>query len=108
MILPMTLRLLASGDDSTHECEASGLESCVSLLLTPLCCDGTHEVTPIVSAMAGCDGLVSEHLVIENYVSLIRKKLRWEIIFLIGLKRYRDPKEEPIEKEHLMELKEIG
>ncbi|GJU06134.1 hypothetical protein Tco_1122564 [Tanacetum coccineum] len=29
-------------------------------------------------------------------------------IFPIGLKRYRDPKEEPIEKEPLMELKEIG
>ncbi|GJT90357.1 reverse transcriptase domain-containing protein [Tanacetum coccineum] len=29
-------------------------------------------------------------------------------IFPIGLKRYRDPKDEPIEKEPLMELKEIG
>ncbi|GJR75719.1 putative ribonuclease H-like domain-containing protein [Tanacetum coccineum] len=29
-------------------------------------------------------------------------------IFLFGLKRYRDPKEEPIGKEPLMELKEIG
>ncbi|GKA95996.1 hypothetical protein Tco_0818091 [Tanacetum coccineum] len=42
--------------------------------------------------------------VIENYVSLIRKKFCWETIFPIGL---RDPKEEPIEKEPLMELKEI-
>nr|GEZ01673.1 hypothetical protein [Tanacetum cinerariifolium] len=42
------------------------------------------------------------------YVSLIRKKFRWETIFLIGLKRYRDPKEEPIGKKPLMELKEIG
>ncbi|GKB80197.1 putative reverse transcriptase domain-containing protein [Tanacetum coccineum] len=46
--------------------------------------------------------------VTDCYVSLIRKKFRWETIFLIGLKRYKDPKEEPIEKEPLMELKEIG
>ncbi|GJW48971.1 hypothetical protein Tco_0080617 [Tanacetum coccineum] len=39
---------------------------------------------------------------------LILKKFRWGTIFPIGLKRYRDPKEEPIEKEPLMELKEIG
>nr|GEV03440.1 reverse transcriptase domain-containing protein [Tanacetum cinerariifolium] len=31
-------------------------ESCsVSILLTPLCCDGTHEVTPRVFALARCD-----------------------------------------------------
>ncbi|GJR79857.1 hypothetical protein Tco_0150642 [Tanacetum coccineum] len=46
--------------------------------------------------------------VTDCYVSLIRKKFRWGTIFLIGLKRYRDLKEEPIEKEPLMELKEIG
>ncbi|GKF43486.1 hypothetical protein Tco_0130038, partial [Tanacetum coccineum] len=32
----------------------------VSLLLTPLCCDDIHEVTPRVSALAGCNRLVSE------------------------------------------------
>ncbi|GJU61789.1 hypothetical protein Tco_1243624 [Tanacetum coccineum] len=32
----------------------------VSLLLTPLCCDDIHDVTPRVSALAGCDRLVSE------------------------------------------------
>ncbi|GKB99236.1 hypothetical protein Tco_0985373 [Tanacetum coccineum] len=37
-----------------------------SLLLTPLCCDDIHEVTPRVSALAGCDRLVSEPLVIEK------------------------------------------
>ncbi|GJS08596.1 hypothetical protein Tco_0365392 [Tanacetum coccineum] len=37
-----------------------------SLLLTPLCCDDIHDVTPRVSALAGCDRLVSEPLVIEN------------------------------------------
>ncbi|GJW66345.1 synaptobrevin, WD40/YVTN repeat-like-containing domain protein [Tanacetum coccineum] len=46
--------------------------------------------------------------VTECYVSLIHKKFCWGTIFPIGLKRYRDPKEEPIEKEPLMELKEIG
>ncbi|GJT78869.1 hypothetical protein Tco_1045594 [Tanacetum coccineum] len=79
-----------------------------SLLLTPLCCDDIHEVTICVFALAGCDRMVSEPLVIENYVSLSRKKFCWETIFLIGLKCYRDPKEEPIGKETLMELKEIG
>ncbi|GJW65221.1 hypothetical protein Tco_0117105 [Tanacetum coccineum] len=79
-----------------------------SLLLTPLCCDDIHDVTPRVSALAGCDRLVSEPLVIENYVSLIRKKFCWGTIFPIGLKRYSDSKEEPIEKEPLMELKKIG
>ncbi|GJS17189.1 putative reverse transcriptase domain-containing protein [Tanacetum coccineum] len=53
----------------------------VSLLLTLLCCDNTHEVTPRVSALAECDRLVSEPLVIENYVSLIRKKFCWGTIF---------------------------
>ncbi|GKA28617.1 hypothetical protein Tco_0714862 [Tanacetum coccineum] len=53
--------------------------------------------------VANCDNCA-----LSNYVSLIRKKFRWGTIFLIGLKRYRDPKEEPIEKEPLIELKEIG
>ncbi|GJS53619.1 ribonuclease H-like domain-containing protein [Tanacetum coccineum] len=30
-----------------------------SLLLTPLCCDDIHEVTPRVSALAGCDNSVA-------------------------------------------------
>ncbi|GKA99353.1 putative reverse transcriptase domain-containing protein, partial [Tanacetum coccineum] len=38
-----------------------------SLLLTPLCCDDIHEVTPRVFALAGCDRLVSEPLVIKKY-----------------------------------------
>ncbi|GJX42948.1 putative reverse transcriptase domain-containing protein [Tanacetum coccineum] len=32
----------------------------VSLLLTPLCCDDIHDVTPRVSALAGCDRLSSK------------------------------------------------
>ncbi|GKB33539.1 hypothetical protein Tco_0872940, partial [Tanacetum coccineum] len=46
-----------------------------SLLLTPLCCDDIHDVTPCVSALAGCDRLVSEPLVIENR-NHVRKFLR--------------------------------
>ncbi|GJX81422.1 hypothetical protein Tco_0330903 [Tanacetum coccineum] len=38
-----------------------------SLLLTSLCCDDIHEVTPRVSALAWCDRLVAEPLVIENH-----------------------------------------
>ncbi|GJV40001.1 hypothetical protein Tco_1418441 [Tanacetum coccineum] len=57
---------LASGDDSTHGfaiwimghvpsqlCYAYS----ESLLLTPLCCNDIHDVTPRVSALAGCDNL---------------------------------------------------
>ncbi|GJR15951.1 hypothetical protein Tco_0798603 [Tanacetum coccineum] len=61
-----------------------------SLLLTPLCCDDIHDVTPRVSALAGCDKLVSEPLVIENILvmfSLTRKKSRWGTIFPTGLER---------------------
>ncbi|GJQ89190.1 hypothetical protein Tco_0000329 [Tanacetum coccineum] len=43
-----------------------------SLLLTPLCCDDIHDVTPRVSALAGCDRLVSEPLVIENCAFIVR------------------------------------
>ncbi|GJX75350.1 hypothetical protein Tco_0313945 [Tanacetum coccineum] len=36
------------------------LDGQFSLLLTPLCCDDTYDVTPRVSALARCDRLVSE------------------------------------------------
>ncbi|GJR37636.1 putative reverse transcriptase domain-containing protein [Tanacetum coccineum] len=80
-------------------CALSSYACSNSLLLTPLYCDDIHDVTPRVSALTGCNRLVSESLDIENYVSFIRKKFCWGTIFSIGLKRYRDPKEEPIEKE---------
>ncbi|GJV34161.1 hypothetical protein Tco_1394561 [Tanacetum coccineum] len=73
-----------------------------SLLLTPLCCDDIHDVTPRVSALAGCDRLVSEPLVIENILVMFsptRKKSRWGTIFPTGLERYKEP---------LVEPKEIG
>ncbi|GJX25153.1 hypothetical protein Tco_0231449 [Tanacetum coccineum] len=41
-----------------------------SLLLTPLCCDDTHDVTPRVSALAGCDRLVSEPGILFSCLSL--------------------------------------
>ncbi|GJR85728.1 putative reverse transcriptase domain-containing protein [Tanacetum coccineum] len=66
-----------------------------SLLLTPLCCDDIHEVTPRVFALAGCDRLVSE----PAMFSPTRKKSRWGTIFPTGLKRYKEP---------LVESKEIG
>nr|GEZ98143.1 hypothetical protein [Tanacetum cinerariifolium] len=37
-----------------------------SLLLTSMCCDDAYHVTPRVFALAGCDRLVSEPLVIEK------------------------------------------
>ncbi|GJZ37220.1 hypothetical protein Tco_0583411 [Tanacetum coccineum] len=50
---------LMEDEDEPLEHEASDKE-------TPLCCDDIHDVTPRVSALAGCDRLVSEPLVIEN------------------------------------------
>ncbi|GJQ97277.1 hypothetical protein Tco_0008416 [Tanacetum coccineum] len=69
--------------------------ACDSLLLTPLCCDDIHDVTPRVSALAGCDRLVSEPVMF----SPTRKKSRWGTVFPTGLKRYKEP---------LVEPKEIG
>ncbi|GJR63174.1 hypothetical protein Tco_1505336 [Tanacetum coccineum] len=55
-----------------------------------MCCDDAYLVTPRVSALAGCDRLVSEPLVIENYSIS------------------KDPEVEPIDKEPLEEPKEEG
>ncbi|GKA42250.1 putative reverse transcriptase domain-containing protein [Tanacetum coccineum] len=55
-----------------------------------MCCDDAYLVTPYVSALAGCDRLVSEPLVIENYSIS------------------EDSEEEPIEEEPLEEPKEKG
>ncbi|GJV35497.1 reverse transcriptase domain-containing protein [Tanacetum coccineum] len=69
-----------------------------SLLLTPLCCDDINNVTPRVSALAGCDRLVSEHLVIENILAMFcptYKKSRWGTVFPTGLKSYKEPLVEP-------------
>ncbi|GJZ48247.1 hypothetical protein Tco_0602079, partial [Tanacetum coccineum] len=111
----MMLNLLVKSRDEISlrrgycdNCALSSYACSDSLLLTPLCCDDIHDVTPRVSALTGCDRLVSKPLVIENYVSLIRKKFCWGTIFPIALKRYSDPKEEPVEKEPLMELVECS
>ncbi|GKB02352.1 hypothetical protein Tco_0830441, partial [Tanacetum coccineum] len=37
-----------------------------SLLLTPLCCDDIPEVTPCVSALAGCDTIPTPPITIES------------------------------------------
>ncbi|GJY63762.1 hypothetical protein Tco_0465222 [Tanacetum coccineum] len=58
------------------------------------------------------ESVVEKPTVETNETWTDRKKMVAPIIkdwaHEIGLKRYRDPKEEPIEKEPLMELKEIG
>nr|GEX79512.1 hypothetical protein [Tanacetum cinerariifolium] len=59
-----------------------------SLLLTPLCCDDMHDVTPRVSALVRCDRLVSEPLVMSPPT---RKKFCWGTVFPTRLKRYKDP-----------------
>ncbi|GKD69339.1 hypothetical protein Tco_1323429 [Tanacetum coccineum] len=60
-----------------------------------MCCDDAYPVTPHVFALAGCDRLVSEPLVIENLLvmsSPAPKRFRWEIIYPPpGPKVYRDP-----------------
>ncbi|GJY05426.1 retrovirus-related pol polyprotein from transposon TNT 1-94, partial [Tanacetum coccineum] len=72
----------------------------LSLLLTPLCCDDTHNVMPRVSALAGCDRLVSEPLVIEkNFVFLLFSE------FYIDLRAIEEePLEEPNEEGYMDDL----
>ncbi|GJX17657.1 hypothetical protein Tco_0218489 [Tanacetum coccineum] len=48
-------------------------EFSVSLLLTPLCCDDIHDVTPRVSALAGCDRLVSKPVAFATGCKKIKK-----------------------------------
>ncbi|GKE73533.1 hypothetical protein Tco_1535574, partial [Tanacetum coccineum] len=59
--------------DLFHNCLHEFLDvisyACSDSLLM-MCNDDIHEVTPCVSALAGCDRLVSDPLVIENYVPL--------------------------------------
>ncbi|GJY53360.1 hypothetical protein Tco_0445024 [Tanacetum coccineum] len=69
---------------------------------------GIGDSIPLHDYMINFVVWIEGHVPSQCYVSLIRKMFRWGTIFLIGIKRYRDPKEEPIEKEPLMELKEIG
>ncbi|GKA06937.1 retrovirus-related pol polyprotein from transposon TNT 1-94, partial [Tanacetum coccineum] len=65
------LEQLARNAYQEAECDNRDLSSYAfsdSLLLTPLCCDDIHDVTPCVSALAGfrqgcCERLVSEPLV---------------------------------------------
>ncbi|GJX13325.1 hypothetical protein Tco_0205083 [Tanacetum coccineum] len=56
-----------------------------SLLLTPLCCDDIHDVTPRVSALAGCDRLVAMS-------PPIRRKYHDLVAFATGRKRIKNCK----------------
>ncbi|GJS65593.1 putative reverse transcriptase domain-containing protein [Tanacetum coccineum] len=55
-------RLVRSRDEISlrrgycDNCALSSYACSDSLLLTPLCCDDIHDVTPRASALAGCDG----------------------------------------------------
>ncbi|GJV64660.1 hypothetical protein Tco_1475488 [Tanacetum coccineum] len=66
-----------SGDGSSDvEVSLESYACSDSLLLTPLCCDDIHDVTPRVSALAGCDRLVSEPLVIEKLLRRVKSRIR--------------------------------
>ncbi|GJR98144.1 putative reverse transcriptase domain-containing protein [Tanacetum coccineum] len=56
-----------------------------SLLLTPLCCDDIHDVTPRVSALAGCDRLVAMS-------PPIRRKYRDSVAFATGCRKIKNCK----------------
>ncbi|GJZ61286.1 reverse transcriptase domain-containing protein [Tanacetum coccineum] len=65
----------------------------VSLLLTALCCDDIHDVTPRVSALAGYDILVSEPDYRELAMSPpIRRKYRDLVAFATGCRRIKNCK----------------
>ncbi|GJY50782.1 hypothetical protein Tco_0441629, partial [Tanacetum coccineum] len=53
-----------------------------SLLLTPLCCDDIHDVTPHVSTLAGCDILVA-------ISPLIRRKYHDLVAFTTGCRKIK-------------------
>nr|GEV80137.1 integrase, catalytic region, zinc finger, CCHC-type, peptidase aspartic, catalytic [Tanacetum cinerariifolium] len=54
-----------------------------SLLLSPLCCDDIHDVTPYVFALVGCENLVSEpsYREVGSHVSPTRRKYRDSVAF---------------------------
>ncbi|GJV49919.1 ribonuclease H-like domain-containing protein [Tanacetum coccineum] len=77
-----------------------------SLLLTPLCCDDIHDVTPRVFALAGCDRLVSEPLVIEkNCCETFVPLCRFDFILIQVILEFVDTIEVP---RALMCLWDIG
>ncbi|GJZ23776.1 hypothetical protein Tco_0561235 [Tanacetum coccineum] len=66
----------------------------VSLLLTPLCCDDKHDVTPRVSVLEGCDTFQPKwfhELKVSGIMSPSKRKFRWGIMRSTGIKRYIDP-----------------
>ncbi|GJW61703.1 hypothetical protein Tco_0111038 [Tanacetum coccineum] len=77
------------------------LQSSYSLLLTSMCCDDAYHVTPRVSALTGCDRLVSEPLVIENHDYPTPRRYRWEISprSVLEVEKKEEEEEEPKEEE---------
>ncbi|GJV40565.1 hypothetical protein Tco_1419005 [Tanacetum coccineum] len=75
----------------------------VSLLLTPLCCDDIHDVTPRVSALAGCESIVIYLTLIlvlliilqdtdlSEHSSLFSKKFRMGVAIATGRRGYYKP-----------------
>ncbi|GJW88551.1 hypothetical protein Tco_0163891 [Tanacetum coccineum] len=62
-----------------------------SLLLTPLCCDDIHDVTPRVFALAGCDSIHGYKALMSPSASASGAKFHWGIAFATGRKRFTDP-----------------
>ncbi|GKE25796.1 hypothetical protein Tco_1441180 [Tanacetum coccineum] len=69
-----------------------------------MCCDDAYRVTPRVSALAGCDRLVSEPASWAFCFLAFMRILFWPTGYSIS----EDPEEEPIEEEPLEEPKEEG
>ncbi|GJY64371.1 hypothetical protein Tco_0465831 [Tanacetum coccineum] len=102
LILTLEFEVETSGTEVSLEGSGTICALSFSLLLTPLCCDDTHDVTPHVFALAGCDRLVSEPMAF-CFLVLLRVLSR-----PTGYSISKDPKEVQIEEEPLEEPKEEG
>ncbi|GJS64301.1 hypothetical protein Tco_0678865 [Tanacetum coccineum] len=58
----------------------------------PLCCDDIHDVTPRVSALAGCDRLVSEPLCTSPLFVWVGEKVHNSVAFATGCKSIKNSK----------------
>nr|GEV79362.1 hypothetical protein [Tanacetum cinerariifolium] len=73
-------------------------------IVVSMCCDDAYHVTPHVFALARCDRLVSELLVIGILFSCFSLRLFRPTGYSIS----KDPEEKPIEEEPLEEPEEKG
>ncbi|GJV19946.1 hypothetical protein Tco_1368966 [Tanacetum coccineum] len=73
----------------------------VSLLLTPLCCDDIHDVTPRVSALAGCDRLCHDSVAFTTGCKRIKNSKRCNSKIRIPIAMW------PCRVEEKMTLKEV-